>query len=129
MIIEHIGISVSAPISMAEWYVQHLGFTIRRSRGDDQDGVAFISDPNQEVMLELFNNTVTPPLDSPSLAPLTLHIAVKSPDPAADVARLERVGAKRADPNAPIPDRGDILVLLRDPWGNVIQLAKREKDI
>ncbi len=128
MIIEHIGISVAAPLSMAEWYVQHLGFTIRRSRGDDRDGVAFISDPDQGVMLEIFKNPVTPPLDSSSLVPLALHIALKSPDPAADVARLERAGAKRADPNAPIPDRGDILVLMRDPWGNVIQLVKREKD-
>jgi glyoxylase I family protein len=126
MKIEHIGLSVSKPITMANWYVEHLGFTIRRKDGDDQKGLAFISDPSQETMLELFNNTVTPALQTYALAPSAIHIAVTSRDPQADLQRLVAAGAVHleGDPNKP---SGDILVLLRDPWGNVIQLAKRAK--
>jgi catechol-2,3-dioxygenase len=38
MIIEHIGLAVTAPHTMAAWYIQHLGFHMRRSGGSDQDG-------------------------------------------------------------------------------------------
>ena len=80
MKIEHIGLSVSKPISMANWYVEHLGFIIRRQDGNDQKGVAFISDAKQETMLELFDNNVTPPLEGYALSPLAVHIAIASHD-------------------------------------------------
>jgi glyoxylase I family protein len=124
MKIEHIGLSVDKPISMAKWYVENLGFVIRRQNGDDHKGLAFISDSPHGAMLELFDNNVTPALKGYALSPLAVHIAVTSADPAGDVARLVKAGAVHieGDPNKPT---GDILVLLRDPWGMVIQLAKR----
>ena len=127
MKIEHIGLSVKDPISMANWYVANLGFVIRRTNGTDQKGLAFISDPSQETMLELFNNNVTPPLDPAAMSPLIVHIAVKSSDPEADLQRLVKAGCVyvEGDPKA---TTSDVLVLLRDPWGMVIQLAKRLKD-
>ena len=126
MIIEHIGLAVTAPHSMADWYIQHLGFTLRRGGGSDQDGVAFIADPSQEVMIELFRNPVTPAMTWDGLAPLTLHFALKSDDPLADAARLVAAGATFIERNARTPNPGDILILLHDPWGNVLQLVKRE---
>ena len=127
MKIEHIGLAVSNPISMANWYVEHLGFIIRRQNGDDHKGLAFISDPEQGTMLELFENNVTPPLGSYNLSPLAVHIAVTSQNPEADMQRLIEAGAVYMEGDAR-KTTGDVLVLLRDPWGNVIQLAKREKD-
>ena len=124
MKIEHIGLSVSKPISMANWYVEHLGFIIRRQGGDDQKGLAFISAPGQEAMLELFDNNVTPPLESYTLSPAAVHIAITSQDPEADMQRLIKAGAVYIEGD-PKKATGDVLVLLRDPWGNTIQLAKR----
>jgi glyoxylase I family protein len=126
MKIEHIGLSVSKPISMANWYVEHLGFIIRRQDGNDQKGLAFISDPEQETMLELFDNNVTPPLVSYALSPAAVHIAINSHDPDADMQRLIKAGAVHLEGD-PKKATGDVLVLLRDPWGMTIQLAKRAK--
>ena len=126
MKIEHIGLSVSKPISMANWYVEHLGFIIRRQDGNDQKGLAFISDPEQETMLELFDNNVTPPLGSYHLSPAAVHIAITSQDPDADMQRLIKAGAVYIEGDSK-KATGDVLVLLRDPWGNTIQLARRAK--
>ena len=114
---------------MANWYVKHLGFTIRVIQGSDENGMAFISDPAQDVMLELFRNNVTPPITWEAMAPLTLHFALKSDDPLADATRLVEGGATFLERNTITPNPGDILILLRDPWGNTIQLAKREKEL
>ena len=127
MKIEHIGLCVKEPISMANWYVANLGWVIRRTNGTDQKGLAFVSDPAQETMLELFSNGFTPPLDPAAMSPLMLHIAVKSSDPVADLARLVKAGALYVEGD-PKPASGDALVLLRDPWGMVIQLARRQVD-
>jgi glyoxylase I family protein len=126
MKIEHIGLSVSKPITMANWYVEHLGFIIRRQDGNDQKGLAFISDAGQETMLELFDNNVTPPLEGYALSLLAVHIAVSSQDPEVDMQRLIKAGAVYMEGD-PKKAAGDVLVLLRDPWGNTIQLAKRAK--
>jgi len=45
MKIEHIGILVTKPISMGNWYKEHLGLEIVRQLGTDDDGVTFIKDP------------------------------------------------------------------------------------
>ena len=129
MKIEHIELAVPAAHAMADWYVRNLGFQIRFSGGSEHDGVAFISDPDQDVMLELFSNPRVPPVDWSGLAPLTLHIAFRSEDPIADSTRLEKAGAAFVERNGRTPNPGDILILMRDPWGNVIQLARREKEL
>ncbi len=129
MKLEHIGLAVPAAQAMADWYVQHLGFSARFRGGDDRDGVAFVSDPQQDVMLELISNPVVPPPDWKEWAPLTLHFAFRSADPLADAARLEAAGASFIERNARTPNTGDILILMRDPWGNVIQLVKRSREL
>jgi glyoxylase I family protein len=131
MKIEHFGLAVKEPITMANWYVAHLGFVIRRSWGDNQNGGAFISNSSQDLasepMIEIYNNNnVTSILGSPTFSPLTLHIAVNSSDPDADLARLEKAGAVFIERNEKKP-QADELIFLRDPWGNVIQLVKRCK--
>ena len=50
--VEHIGISVSHPIEMAEWYKNILGFNVKFSAGNSQQAVAFLSDADGEVILE-----------------------------------------------------------------------------
>src|SRR5512139_2910595 len=44
MKLEHIGLCVDEPLSMAEWWVNNLGFRYKLKLGTDNDGVAFITD-------------------------------------------------------------------------------------
>jgi glyoxylase I family protein len=124
MKIEHIGLLVSDAHGMARWYEEHLGFVNRRTGTDSVGGVDFISDPDQEAMLELFSNSELRMTDWTTLPPTQVHIALCSEDPEADSLRLQAAGAtfiERAVRKGP----GDELLLLRDPWGVVLQLAKR----
>jgi catechol-2,3-dioxygenase len=52
--IEHIGISVDKPIEMANWYREVLGFKIKFSAKDDEKAMAFITDFDEKVTVELF---------------------------------------------------------------------------
>jgi hypothetical protein len=44
MNLEHIGLCVEHPISIAGWWVANLGFEFIRKMGTDAGGVAFIAD-------------------------------------------------------------------------------------
>ncbi len=74
--IEHIGISVTAPQQMADWYSRHLGFRIIRRGGSDSDGGAFIVDESGDTVLELFRMPDADPLPLGDLAPIQLHVAI-----------------------------------------------------
>ena len=128
MKIEHFGLIVPEPLAMAKWYEENLGFQTMRSGGDNMDGVAFVADSSGQVMLELIARRDTRPLDFAAMAPLQVHIALLSEDPAADCDRLQNAGAVMLEDNLG-RGSGDRLILLRDPWGVVIQLAKRKTPI
>jgi catechol 2,3-dioxygenase-like lactoylglutathione lyase family enzyme len=128
MKIEHFGLVVPEPLSMAKWYEEHLGFQIKRSGGDNTDGVAFVADSSGQVMLELIARRDTRPLDFAAMPPLQVHLALLSDDPAADCDRLQEAGAVMLEDNLG-RGSGDRLILLRDPWGMVIQLVKRKTPI
>jgi catechol 2,3-dioxygenase-like lactoylglutathione lyase family enzyme len=125
MTIEHIGICVPAPISMGNWYRDHLGFKILHSGGDDAEGVSFIIDSAGKTVLELGKLAEGPPLDPRSLLPLQLHIAIECQDPAAEAQRLVAAGAELIgeSPHNAYPGEK---ILVRDPWGFVIQLLNRQ---
>jgi hypothetical protein len=114
--IEHIGIGVTAPISMGAWYRDNLGFRIIQSAGDDVDGVSFITDGEDNSILELFRLTEEMPLDIRTLRPLQLHIAVACKDPGAEAERLIRAGAERLGESPRNSSKGE-KILIRDPWG------------
>jgi glyoxylase I family protein len=122
--IEHIGISVSQPIEMASWYRQILGFEIIFSSQDSEKAVAFISDSNKTVVLEFGKIPGVTPLQKCLEHHLQFHIALTSDDPDTDANKLVQKGAKFIE-KCPITRDGDYLIVLEDPWGNCIQLAKR----
>jgi|WetSurMetagenome_2_1015567.scaffolds.fasta_scaffold1313292_1 glyoxylase I family protein len=122
--IEHIGITVGKPIEMARWYQEVLGFNIVFSAHDNEKAVAFITDSTGKVMLELGQIPGAPPLADRITHHLQLHIALKSMDPDTDTEYLVSQGATFIE-KCPITLPGEYLVVLRDPWGNTLQLAKR----
>jgi catechol 2,3-dioxygenase-like lactoylglutathione lyase family enzyme len=123
--IEHIGICVSAPISMGVWYRDNLGFKIVRSTGNDFDGVSFLVDSEGKTVLELGKIPEGPPIDGRSLRPLQFHIAVECDNPTAEAERLIKAGAELLGESPRNRYPGE-KILIRDPWGYTIQLVNRK---
>ncbi len=123
MRIEHIGLQVSDPKAMADWYREHLGFVCKRA-GDPPVSVRFLADEGGQVMVEIYNNPAVPPPDYFRVDPLILHLAFRCEDIPATLERLVQAGATVESPLQTIPN-GDRLAMLRDPWGVPIQLAQR----
>ncbi len=124
MNIEHVGIQVSDPSAMAEWYVRNLGFSVKRS-SDDPVPVRFICDGSGRVMLEVYKNPKVGVPDYPAMDPLTLHIAYCCENVPRVFEKLIKAGATQVSAPENIPS-GDQIAMLRDPWGLVIQLCRRK---
>jgi catechol 2,3-dioxygenase-like lactoylglutathione lyase family enzyme len=122
MNIEHIAINVADPWRVADWYVRHLGLQVARKGGGPVFG-HFLADSAGKVVLEIYHQNAPVP-DYASIDPFVFHIAFITPDVAADRARLIAAGGK-ADGGINHAPNGDVLCFVRDPWGIVIQLARR----
>ena len=124
MKIEHIAFQVADPAAMADWYVKHLGFRVRRS-SDDPVVARFMADISGTVMLEVYRNPAFAVPDYASMAPALLHVAFVCEDVAATAARLTAAGAVLLEGPELLGD--DELAMLRDPWGLAIQLVRRKQ--
>ena len=121
---EHIGINVPDARAMAQWYVDHLGFSVVRSM-DVAPHTRFLADETGRVAVEFYTNPAAPMPQYAAQHPLVFHIAVWSPQAVADRVRLEKAGATFVSDDT-LPD-GSYLVMLRDPWGVALQLCQRAK--
>jgi hypothetical protein len=124
MKIEHIGLCVEAPISMGNWYRDHLGFKLLRQAGDDNDGVSFVAGDNGTV-IELCKIPEGLPLEPRLWTPLQLHLAVECELPSAEAERLVSAGAALVGESPRNSYPGE-KILVRDPWGFVLQLVNRK---
>ena len=124
MRVEHIGLQVEDPEAMAKWYCEHLGMKVAVQKGT----CYFISDESGNGVLEIYNNPNSPAPDYASMDPLLLHFAFCSDDVAADRERLLAAGAT-ATGEMTSGATGNVLAMMRDPWGLPIQLAKRERPV
>ncbi len=123
MKIEHLALNVPDPLNTARWYVEHLGFVVKR-RVMEAPWAHFLADDSGTVMLEIYGNPDVPVLDYPAMQPMSLHLALVSQDVDADVKRLIDAGATLVGEVSQAPN-GDMLAMLRDPWGFAVQLVKR----
>lgn len=124
MKVEHVAINVPDALAMARWYVEHLGLTVKR-RTVDEPWAHFMADDSDTFMFEIYTNkNVTIP-DYPSGDPSNLHLAFSSDDPAADAVRLKLAGASMVG-DVETMGNGDVMAMLRDPWGVPVQLIKRQ---
>jgi len=119
---EHFALNVPETRAHAQWYVQHVGFTIARAR-DDAPFTHFLADKTGRIIVEFYTNPKAPIPDYANAHPLNFHLAVVAHDARAERARLEKAGAKLflEDPQ---PD-GSLLIMMRDPWGVPLQLCQR----
>ncbi len=118
---------VSELLKKAECYKDNLGCTIRFSKGTDADGMVFIADSAGETILELFRNPVVDPLAKVQNNPVQVRIAFKSTDIEADSEVLLKAGAALVL-REEMPEIDQILILHKDPWGNIVQLVQRRAD-
>jgi catechol 2,3-dioxygenase-like lactoylglutathione lyase family enzyme len=124
MKIEHIAFQVTDPAAMADWYVEHLEFRVRRS-SDEPVVARFMADVSGAVMLEVYHNPKVPVPDYASMDPALVHVAFVCEDVLAAVACLTAAGASLV--RGPETLGEDELAMLRDPWGLALQLAKRKR--
>jgi glyoxylase I family protein len=122
--IEHFALNVSDPLSMANWYCAHLGFSLA-SQMEVAPYTCFLADDSGNVMIEIYNNPADKVPDFANMDPLLCHIAFVSENPASDRLRLQQAGASFVSESN--PGDGTHLIMLRDPWGLAIQLCKRAK--
>ena len=120
--IEHFACNVADPVAMAAWYVEHLGMRIVR-RVPAPPHIHFLADASSRVVIEIYSNSADPIPDYPSMHPLRFHLAFAADDPDAVKAALIAAGATFVDEQT-LAD-GSRLLMLRDPWGLALQLAKR----
>ena len=125
MKLEHTAYQVQDPVALARWYVAHLGMTVARAHGAPSFG-QFLADSSGDVMLEFYNNPRVGVPDYRAIDPLILHIAFYADDVAGERRRLIAAGAT---PEGEVQhnDSGDVVAMLRDPWGLALQLVKRKK--
>jgi predicted enzyme related to lactoylglutathione lyase len=119
---EHFALNVPDSRAHARWYVQHVGFTISRSR-DDAPFTHFLADDTGRTAVELYTNSKANIPDYAAAHPLCFHIAVVAADAKVERARLEKAGATLFL-EEPQPD-GSLLIMMRDPWGVPLQLCQR----
>lgn len=123
--LEHVAINVEEPIAMAKWYCENLDMKVLRS-GPPPINMRFIADADENMMLELYNNPPEEVPDYRKMNPLSLHIAFCVDDVAAVRRQLIAAGATPYNEIASTP-AGDVLTILRDPWGVPIQFVTRAK--
>jgi len=121
--IEHVAFNVEDPLAMGRWYVEHLGFNVKR-RTVEPPYMHFLADDSGTVMIEIYGNPDAPVPPYRDMNPFVLHLALVSNDVDADVSRLTAAGATQVGEIQSTP-QGDRLAMLQDPWGLAIQLVKR----
>jgi catechol 2,3-dioxygenase-like lactoylglutathione lyase family enzyme len=127
MKIEHVGYMVQDPLQVAAWYCQHLGFRITRGL-QTSPFTHFLLDSAGTSMLEIYNNPAAQVPDYASMDPLVLHIAFEVSAEALESARDRLLAAGcTLYSDLGVTPAGDQLVMLRDPWGLALQLARRKQ--
>jgi catechol 2,3-dioxygenase-like lactoylglutathione lyase family enzyme len=125
MRIEHIALIVKDPIKMATWYCQNLGFIIVKEM-DKTPFSHFIADSTKTVFLEIYNpgNIKIPKYKK--LNPVVFHLAFLVKNVKKEKDTLILAGASLVNETATLAT-GDIVAMLRDPWGVPFQLVKRKQ--
>lgn len=123
--VEHLGVVVKDAKEMAVWYAENLNFIILSSFKTANGYAAFIKCPETSLVIELLTLNDEESIENSLDHPLKLHLAVKSDAPEQDIQLLVDAGAEFEIDCKP-PKKEDTVCVLKDPWGNRIQLVQRD---
>jgi glyoxylase I family protein len=116
--IEHTAIASPDPQKLAQWYVDHLGFTINYNSGR----TVFVKAPNG-YMLEIITSEgdrARQTMKDPGLR----HLAIAVRDFDEVYNRLKSEGVRFE--GEPIESKGNKVIFFSDPDGNYLHLLQRE---
>jgi catechol 2,3-dioxygenase-like lactoylglutathione lyase family enzyme len=120
---EHIALNVTDARAKAQWFVKNLGMTVMTEGKAPSYGM-FIADSGKNMMMELYQNTKFPVINFSDVNQNATHLAFMVPDIAAAKALLVAAGATVVEDILKTPG-GDFVLMLRDPWGEPLQLVTR----
>ena len=127
MKIEHVALNVEEPVEMARWYVEHLEMRVVIA-AKESPHKHFLVDRAEQGIIELYNNSEAPVPDYRAIHPLVMHIAFAVEDVDRSRAELVAAGAIIEGEIARL-ENGDIMAMVRDPWGIPLQLACRSQPL
>jgi glyoxylase I family protein len=120
---EHYGLNVEDSRAKSKWLSENLGMVVVREGKAPGYGM-FIADSARNMMMELYHNEKDPALKFSDVDYMSTHLAFAVTDVPAVKAQLLAAGAHVAEEMKQLPN-GDTVLMLRDPWGEPIQIVKR----
>ncbi len=120
---EHFATNTPDAQAKANWYSENLGMKIFRQGGAPDFG-SFVSDSENDMMLEIYQKKNYPMLDYKVISPVSIHLAFKVNNVELVKEKLVAAGADLVDDIAKSKS-GDKVLVLRDPWGFPIQFIQR----
>lgn len=121
--LEHIALASPDPVKLAQWYVDHLNFTIYSQSPTSK--TTFVRAPNGGMLEIIASNSEPRPQQLRDPGIRHLAIAVTGFD-----AEYERLKAKGVEfVTSPETAKGNTVVFFKDLDGNYVHLIQREKPI
>jgi uncharacterized glyoxalase superfamily protein PhnB len=120
---EHYALNVPDSRAKAKWLVDNLGMVVMTEGKAPSYGM-MVADAGKNLMLELYHNTKAPDLNFAEISHNATHLAFMVPDITAAKAQCVSAGATVVEDILKTPG-GDFVLMLRDPWGEPLQLVKR----
>lgn len=123
MKVEHLGFFVKDALAQAEWYREQLGFKILIEKSEAAGDAAFIQSEDG-LILELLSGGERASLADSQASAMQFHLAIKVSEIEKLKDKLVAAGAEFVMKNE-VPAPAKVLIV-KDPWGNSLQLAERE---
>jgi glyoxylase I family protein len=121
--IEHTAIASPDPGKLAQWYVDHLGFTINYQSASSS--TTFVKAPNGSMFEIIASEGTRAPQTRKD--PGLRHVAIAVDDFDAACGKLKAAGVQFLE--EPSASKGNRLVFFKDLDGNFLHLIQREKPL
>ena len=121
--IEHTAIASTDPAKLAQWYVDHLGFSINYKSSNSKTHFVKAPDGTMIEIIESKGAVAAPGMKDPGIR----HMAMTVADFPAACERLKELGVEFLSEPATVG--GNSTVFFRDCDGNILHLLHRERPL
>ncbi len=120
---EHYALNVEDSRAKVQWLVDNLGLVVMTEGKAPSYGM-LVADAGKHLMMEIYQNTKFPVINFSDVSHNATHLAFTVPDIAAAKRQCVGAGATVVEDVLKTPG-GDFVLMLRDPWGEPLQLVTR----